>query len=179
MTLPTSTRGRPIALVGLTGAGKSAVARRLAERHGRRVADLDARIEAEAGTTIPALFVDRGEAAFRALERDLLARVVGEGVDVIACGGGAVLDPESHRLLRERCRVVWLEVSPAEAARRVAAEAPSRPLLAGASPGDALAGLLAARAARYAELAMARVPTDGRDPDQVADAVLRALGEPA
>lgn len=179
---------RPIALVGMMGAGKSAVARLLGERLGASVADLDSMIEAVEGRSIRELFERSGEAWFRRREGELLAQVLNQGVRVIACGGGIVTDPDRRRLLRERCAVVWLEVSPAEAARRLARKsapstgsatpataADSRPLLAGAEPEARLRELLAQREAHYAEVAQVRVATGGREPTQVADDVLRAL----
>jgi shikimate kinase len=172
-------QARPIALVGMMGAGKSAVARLLGERLGASVADLDSMIEAVEGRSIGELFERSGEAWFRRREGELLAQVLNQGVRVIACGGGIVTGPEQRRQLRERCTVVWLEVSPAEAARRLAAAsadpAGTRPLLAGGDPGTRLRELLAQREAHYAEVAHERVATDGLDAAQVADAVLRAL----
>lgn len=170
---------RPVALVGMMGAGKSAVAALLGERLGASVADLDARIEAIEGRAIAELFESSGEAWFRRREGELLARVLDQGVRVIACGGGLVTDEAHRRLLRERCTVVWLEVTPGEAARRVSAgnadPARQRPLLAGGDPERRLRELLEQRAARYAEVADLRIGTDGLDAAQVADAVARAL----
>jgi len=170
---------RPIALIGLMGAGKSSVARVLGERLGVGVADLDGMIEAVEGCSVAELFERAGEAWFRRREGELLAEALRSGVQVVACGGGVVLDPGRRRLLRERCRVVWLEVSPAVAAERVAATAADparvRPLLAGSPPRERLERLLAERAALYAEAAHARVSTDGRTSEQVAGAVLEAL----
>jgi len=172
---------RPIALVGLMGAGKSAVARLLGERLGASVADLDSMIEAVEGRSIAELFERSGEAWFRRREGELLAQVLHQGVRVIACGGGIVTDAGRRRELRERCTVVWLEVSPAEAARRLAAAstvpARTRPLLAGGEPEARLRELLAAREAQYAEVAHARVATDGLDAGQVVEAVVRALAK--
>lgn len=173
------TPARPLALVGLMGAGKSAVARVLGERLGASVADLDEMIEAVEGCTIAELFERSGEAWFRRREGELLSQVLNLGVRVIACGGGIVVDADRRRELRERCTVVWLVVSPAEAARRVQAASPDparvRPLLAGGDPGERLAHVLAGREALYAGVAHVRVATDGRTAAQVADDVLRAV----
>ncbi len=170
---------RPIALIGLMGAGKSAVARALGERLGVSVADLDGMIEAVEGCSVAELFERAGEAWFRRREGELLADALASGVRVVACGGGVVLDPARRRLLRERCRVVWLEVSPEEAARRVSAGAADpargRPLLAGGPAAERLAELIAERAPLYAEAAHVRVATEGRTPEAVAQAVLLAL----
>jgi len=173
---------RPIALVGMMGAGKSVVAQILGERLGASVADLDSMIEAMEGCSIAELFERSGEAHFRQREGELLERVLGAGVRVVACGGGIVLDPTRRALLRERCFVAWLDVTPAEALRRVSASgAPGhvRPLLAGDSPGERLASILAARAPLYAEVAHVRVPTTGRSLAQVADGVLDAVAAAA
>src|SRR5215470_7379457 len=111
---------RPIALIGLMGAGKSSVARVLGERLGVGVADLDVMIEAVEGCSVAELFERAGEGWFRRRESELLAEAIRSGVKVVACGGGVVLDPERRRLLRERCRVVWLEATPETAAARLA-----------------------------------------------------------
>jgi shikimate kinase len=170
---------RPIALVGIMGAGKSAVARILGERMGTLVADLDAMIEAEEGATVAELFERAGEPWFRRRESELLEKALAAGARVIACGGGIVLDPGRRELLRSRCHVVWLEVAAAEAARRVGAGAPGRPLLRGSAPAARLEALLAARAPLYAEVASARVATDGLTPEQVAARVLESAGHPS
>jgi shikimate kinase len=170
---------RPIALVGLMGAGKSAVARVLGERLGTVVADLDAMIEADEGATVAELFERAGEAVFRRREGERLRQSLAAGARVIACGGGVVLDPAHRALLRERCTVVWLEVAPATAAERVAAEAGRRPLLHGRDPVARLTELLAARAPLYAEVAHLRVPTAGRDAEAVAADLLARLAADA
>src|SRR6266487_3553109 len=110
---------RPIALIGLMGAGKSAVARMLGERLGTSVADLDAMLEAEQGLSVAAMFARAGEPWFRRRESEVLDQALRIGAGVIACGGGIVLEPAHRDALRRRCRVVWLEVSPREAVRRV------------------------------------------------------------
>lgn len=181
----TTAEERPIALVGLMGAGKSAVAAALGERLGAAVADLDAMVEAERGRSVASIFEREGEAAFRRLEGPALEQALAAGARVLACGGGIVLDPACRRTLAERCRVVWLEVTPATAAARVRSDRAKRPLLAGeAAPGAAgsearLAELLEERRPLYAEVAAVRVSVGERSAAQVADEVLRRLGEPA
>ncbi len=170
---------RPIALVGIMGAGKSAVARVLGERLGTSVADLDAMIEAVEGCTVAELFERAGEAWFRRQESEMLDRVIATGVGIVACGGGVVLEASRREALHERCFTVWLEVTPAEAARRVLAQPGEpervRPLLAGGAAPERLRALLEQRAPLYAEVAHLRVPTDGLTPEQVADRVLAVL----
>jgi shikimate kinase len=183
--METNPDSRPIALVGLMGAGKSTVARALGERLGGAVADLDAMVEAERGCSVAELFEREGEPAFRRLEGRILEQALAAGAGIIACGGGIVLDPEHRRLLATRCRVVWLEVSPAAAALRVASARDSRPLLAAGPEGETLAllqrlgMLLAQRRPLYEQVAQARVPVEGRTADEVADEVLRVLGRRA
>ena len=163
-----------IALVGLSGAGKSTVAALVGERLGSAPADLDALIEADAGCSIAQIFAREGAAGFRGREADRLAFVLRDPPAVLACGGGVVLDPEQRARLVASCRVVWLEVSPAEAARRVAGSRATRPLLAEGLPK--IETMLEERGALYGEVAELRVPTDGRTPEQVAEAVLSGLG---
>jgi shikimate kinase len=169
-----STPERPLALVGLMGAGKSAVTRVLGERLGVAVADLDAFIEAEEGCTIAELFEREGESYFRRREGEVLRQALTSGARVIACGGGVVLDPANRTLLRDRCRVVWLDVSPAEAARRIGGPAAlaRRPMLAGAPTLKRLTELLRERAPHYREVADLTVSTDGRGIEAVADEIL-------
>jgi shikimate kinase len=169
----------PIALIGLSGAGKSAVARALGERFGGAVADLDAIVEAAAGWSVTELFERDGEPAFRRREAQALDTALASGARVLACGGGVVLEPTLRALLKARCHVVWLEVTPGQAAHRLAHETGRRPLLAGAPPRERLGELLSERAALYAETASARILTDGRTPDQVAAAVLDSWRERA
>lgn len=172
-----SSPARPFALVGLMGAGKTAVARVLGERLGTAVADLDAYLEAEEGRSIGELFAREGEAWFRRREGDVLRQALAAGARVVACGGGVVLDPGHRRLLRERCDVIWLQVSPAEAARRVGGGA-GRPLLAGAPPGPRLEALLAEREPLYAEVSDRRIDTESRSPEEIADLILTGAAPP-
>jgi shikimate kinase len=165
---------KPIALIGIMGSGKTVVAREIGERLGTSVADLDALIESEEGRPIARLFERQGEPWFRRREGVALDQVLGAGAGVIACGGGIVLAPAHRRSLRERCFTVWLEVTPAEAAARLAGETAGRPLLADADPAARLAELLDARAGLYAETAHRRVDTSRRAPAAIADEIITA-----
>jgi shikimate kinase len=166
---------RPLALVGIMGAGKTSVAQRLGERLATSVADLDAWVEADTGSSVADLFAHEGEAAFRRREEAALARALAAGVEIVACGGGIVVSESARALLKGRCRTVWLEVSPEEAGRRLAGVAADRPLLAEGSIEQRLKDLLESRAALYDAVADVRVATDGLDADQVADRVIAAL----
>ena len=96
-----------IVIVGAPGAGKSTVGRRLARRWGVSFRDSDQMVEAEAGKSVADIFVDEGEASFRARERDVIAKALDDPDGVLALGGGAVLD-ESTRARLEQAPCVWL-----------------------------------------------------------------------
>jgi len=144
-----------VVLVGLPGSGKSAVGRRLAQRHGTRLVDLDELIVADAGQTIAEIFAGEGEPGFRARERaavDALGPPDGsDGVArVIATGGGAVVDPGNRwRLYRGRLPV-WLDARPEVLAQRLRRSPHERPLIAGRDPIGAVRSLAAARERFYA-----------------------------
>jgi shikimate kinase len=163
-----------VILVGVPGAGKTTVGRLLAERLGVGFRDTDEDVAALEGKPVPEIFVDSGEAHFRALERAAVAAAVAEHDGVLALGGGAVLDEGTRALLRDE-PTVWLQVGAAAGARRVGMDVP-RPVLLGNVRGR-LASLLAERGPLYAEVARVTVDTDGREPADVADEVLRGLGE--
>lgn len=167
---------KPLALVGLMGAGKSAVARALGARTGLPVVDLDAAIEREEGRTISVLFRDEGEDWFRAREGRALADARTGGARIIACGGGIVSNPAQRQRLAADWFTVWLDVTPAQAAARLAEETDTRPLLAAGDPLARLEALQAERRDWFDEVSAARVPVDGHSIDEIAEAVLRAWG---
>ena len=163
-------------LVGPPGAGKSTVGRMLAGRLHVGLRDTDADVERTAGKSIAEIFFDDGETAFRALEAAAVAAALGEHQGVLALGGGAVLAAETRALLTgSGAPVVHLDVGLADATRRVGLGR-DRPVLA-LNPRAELRRMLDARAPLYAEVATVVIPTDGRTPSQVADAVLAALQE--
>ena len=141
---------KPIVLVGLMGAGKSTIGRRLAKRLGLPFADADAEIEAAAGLSISEIFERFGEAHFRDGERRVIARLIASGPRVIATGGGAFMDEETRVLILSRCTAIWIDGDVDILARRVARRG-HRPLLAGKDPRLALRALAKARNPIYAE----------------------------
>jgi shikimate kinase len=156
-------------LVGAPGAGKTTVGRLLAERLGVAFRDTDADVEVVAGKEIADIFYADGEQAFRALERSAVAAALAEHDGVLALGGGAVLAPGTRALLRGH-HVVLLEVGLSAAADRVGLNR-TRPVLA-LNPRAQLRTLLEERLPLYREVAVLSVPTDGRTPAEVVDAVL-------
>jgi shikimate kinase len=161
-----------VVLVGPPGAGKSTVGRLVAERRGVGFRDTDADIEQIAGRSISDLFVDGGEAEFRALERSAVKQALVEHDGVLALGGGSVIDVDTRALLAPH-RVVFLDVGLADAAARVGLNR-DRPLLLG-NLRSQLRTMLAERHAFYDEVATTTVSTDGRTPTQVAADVEAAL----
>jgi shikimate kinase/3-dehydroquinate synthase len=144
-----------IVLVGLPGSGKSVVGKRLAQRHAATFIDLDERIERQAGRTIPQIFEDEGEAAFRAMERRVIADLGPAGGPaqverVIATGGGAVVDPRNRWLLYRHRHVIWLDGRPEVLAQRLRRSPHVRPLVAGRDPIGAIRDLLHRRERFYA-----------------------------
>lgn len=163
---------RPVVLVGLMGAGKSTVGARLAERLGVPFADSDSEIETAAGLSVAEIFEKDGEAAFRAMERDAIAKLIAGPPQVIAAGGGTFADQESRRAMLERCIVVWLDADVSTLAGRLASAA-NRPLLRGVEPEAILRRLAAARETFHAQ---APVRVDARAPvDQVVETIAAAL----
>lgn len=161
-----------VVLVGAPGAGKSTVGRRLARRWAVPFRDSDQMIESETGKTVAEIFVDEGEATFRAMERDVIARALDADEGVLALGGGAVLDESTrNRLADVPC--VWLRVGVPEAAKRVGLNT-SRPLLLGNVRGT-LMSLLDERTPLYEEVATWVVDTDGLAVDDVVAAVASAV----
>ena len=163
---------QPSVLVGLMGAGKTTVGRRCAERLGRPFVDTDELVEAVVGRTVAEIFGSDGEAGFRALERVAVADACAAPDPlVIACGGGAVLDAQSRRILKANGFVVWLQATTDHLAARVGG-GDERPLLAGGAARDHLERLGEQRGHLYEAVADVAVTTDDRDVDAVCDAVL-------
>ena len=161
MASATKAPKKPIALVGLMGAGKSTVGRRLAKRLGLPFADSDREIEAAAGLSIAEIFERFGEAHFRDGERRVIARLVEGPPRVIATGGGAFANDETRALILERCTAIWLDIELETLAERVGRR-DHRPLLNGRDPRATLAALAEARNPNYAE---AHIAIRGADPE--------------
>ena len=141
---------RPVVMVGMMGAGKSAIGRRLAHRLGVPFVDADAEIERAAGATIADIFEKHGEAAFRDGERRVIARLLGGPIGVLATGGGAFMDAETRARIKRRAISVWLKADLETLVERVSRRG-HRPLLRNGDPREVLARLMAQRDPAYAE----------------------------
>jgi shikimate kinase len=162
---------RHIVLIGLPGAGKTTAGGRAAATLKTAFVDLDEMIEREQGLSVREIFTQRGEPAFRELERDAARRVFGGEPTVVAPGGGWAAQPGAIDGARARCFIVYLHVDPEEASRRVGSGR-SRPLLGGADPEARMRELLVARE-RFYQQADATIPTGTRAVGEVAHEIVQ------
>jgi XRE family aerobic/anaerobic benzoate catabolism transcriptional regulator len=153
---------RPLALLGVRGAGKSSLGAALAHRLGVPFVEVDVRIEEAAGLSLGEIFELHGEAYYRRVEREVLTRLLDEpGAMVLATGGSIVNDATNYALLRARCRTIWLRASAEEHWNRVLQQGDQRPMAENPHAFEELRALLAARARLYAR-ADVTLDTDGR-----------------
>ena len=182
ITLPSAPRlemflarlgARSIVLVGMMGAGKTSIGRRLAERLALPFVDADHEIEVAAGMSVSEIFETRGESDFRIGEAKVIARLLGSGRKVIATGGGAFMNGATRAHIAREAVSVWLKADPEILMRRVRKRA-NRPLLRTADPEATLRALLAQREPVYQ---LADVTVESRDipQEQVVDALVAAL----
>ncbi len=158
---------RSIALIGFMGTGKSAVGRTLAARTGMPFIDIDERIEEKAGSTITEIFRTGGEEHFRKLEQEEIEEARLDPRQVVACGGGAVLNRSNVRVLRNNFLSVWLWANAGTALERAGA-AGTRPLLDRRGPAARPETLLQKRIPYYASTCDLLVNTEGKTPEQIA-----------
>lgn len=164
----------PVVIVGLPGSGKTTVSRELARLLGVCEVDTDSEIKRRTRQSIPDIFAAQGESGFRKIEHAAVAHALEISGGVVALGGGAILHPETRRLL-ENMVVLYLRTTPEEAARRVG-DGKSRPLISAAEDGLAQMRQLAARRIPlYESVATLAVDTDGIDPQTVAQRAYEAL----
>lgn len=162
-----------IVLVGAPGAGKTTTGRRIAQHLGVDFVDVDQLIEAEQGCEISEIFLMKGEPYFRELEREATLRSIGRP-GVVSLGGGAVTNQAVREALAGH-EVVWLQVSAAQATRRVGLTGNGRPLLAG-GVHSTMVRLMNERRPLYEAVATVGVETDNKRPGAVAREVLVAFG---
>ena len=166
--------GKPIVLVGLMGAGKTTVGRRLAQRLSLPFVDADHEIEEAAGMSVADIFDRFGEAHFRDGERRVIARLIDGTPKVIATGGGAFVNEDTRALILDQGIAVWLDAEPAVLADRVRRR-DTRPLLRGRDPVETLTELAGIRNPFYA-MAPIRVLSVAAPHDATVNAILKAIG---
>lgn len=164
---------RPLVLVGLMGAGKSSIGRRLAEKLDLPFVDADHEIEAAAGKTIPEIFADHGEPYFREGERRVIARLLEDGAQVLATGGGAFMNDETRAAISTHGVSIWLRADLPLLMKRVMKRA-DRPLLKADDPEAVMRRLMEQR---YPVYALADIIIDSRDAQhtQMVNDVIRML----
>ena len=172
---PPSPLKRAVVLVGLMGAGKSSVGRKLAKTLHTHFHDADDEIAAAAGMSIPDIFIQYGEAEFRELERRVVARLVEALPGVLALGGGAFIDPQTRKLVKERATCVWLRADLDTLVARTSRKRGTRPLLAAGDPRAILEQLMEARHPIYAE-ADITVDTGEHPAEVVVERITELLG---
>lgn len=179
MEQPITTRAREtsprrtVVLVGLMGAGKTSVGKRLATALGLPFVDGDDEVEKAAGQTVAEIFETLGEAEFREGERRVMSRLMDEGPCVLATGGGAFMDDETRALIKDRATSVWLRADIDVLARRVARK-DTRPLLKGKDPVKVLTDLAKVREPVYAQADIV-VDSGDRPHNATVDAIIKAL----
>lgn len=165
----------PIVLVGLMGAGKTSVGRRLAEKLKIPFVDADHEIETAAGKTIPEIFADHGEAYFREGERRVIQRLIGTGTQVLATGGGAYINDETRARIQDHGISVWLK-APLELLMKRVMRRQGRPLLQNDDPETVMRNLIEKR---YPVYGLADVTVESRDVQhgQMVNDVIRNLAQ--
>lgn len=166
-----------VALIGFMGTGKTEVGRLLAQKLGKVFMETDLFIEKKAGKSIPDIFRDSGEVAFRELELEVIKEISGKKNAVIACGGGAVLNTINIDRLQRECVIILLTASPGVILKRTSADKDGRPLLA---VGDRLARinkLLKFRWPFYERAADITVNTSRLQPEDVVEYIIEKLRE--
>ncbi len=173
MTAEAAPRQKTIALVGLMGAGKTSVGRRLAQALGLPFRDADEEVERAAGRSVSDIFAELGEPAFRAGERRVIARLLDDPPHVLATGGGAFMNEDTRALIASKAISVWLKADVEVLAARVGRKN-DRPLLQGRDPVTALRELAATR---YPVYALADITVDSIETPHSAtvNAILAAL----
>ena len=173
MSLEPALRGRTLALVGLMGAGKSSIGRRLAQVLELPFRDADDEVERAAGRSVSDIFAELGEPAFRAGERRVIARLLTDPPHVLATGGGAFMSAETRALIAQHAISIWLRADVEVLARRVARKT-DRPLLRTTDPAQTLRDLAAVRYPIYAQ---ADITVDSADTahSSTVHAIIQAL----
>lgn len=165
---------RPIVLIGLMGAGKSTVGRRLAKKLGVKFFDSDTEIEKAANCTIEDFFELYGETEFRELEKRVMTRLMDEGAVVLSTGGGAFMNANTRAQILDTASAVWLKAG-VDALHERTSRRGGRPLLMTADPRQTLERLIKERYPVYGEAPII-IETDNETLDSTVERIVRALG---
>jgi shikimate kinase len=169
-----------VTLIGYRGCGKSSVGPLLAARLQCRCIDSDDEIEASSGKSIGEIFADDGETRFRALETEVLRKLLTGPSSVVAAGGGAILASVNRERMKQAGPVVWLTASIATLASRIGGDEESqqrRPSLTGKSIEDEVADVLESRLDLYRDAATMTVDAESESPQQITERIVAALGD--
>lgn len=166
-----------IALIGFMGTGKSAVGKALAKKLGREFVEMDSLIEEMAGKSIPEIFQQDGEITFREMEIKVTKKVAQGSMQVMACGGGIVLNKINTDRLRETSRMVYLKTSPQKILERTASDDNERPLLTVPDPAQRIRELLDFRKPFYQYSADITINTSKLSIDKITDLIINRLKE--
>ena len=165
-----------IFLIGFMGAGKSTVARALAERLHCPLVEMDQQIVKEQGMTINEIFDKYGEDRFREIESQLILDLGQGEAAVISCGGGVVVRPQNTEYMKKSGRIVYLQASPRTVYERVK-DSSDRPILKGHMNVEYIAQLMEKRRALYEAAAEITIVTDGKSAEEIAKEILNRLEE--
>lgn len=164
-----------LALIGFMGVGKSAAGRALAKKLGKRFVEVDALIEEKAGKSISRIFQEEGEIAFREMEIEVIKEIASRRDQVIACGGGVVLNKINIERLKKEAVIVWLTASAGEIRKRLVEGGEERPLLEGKNNLAEIRQLIKFRRAYYERSAVIKVDTSKLDIDSVVEQILEKI----
>jgi shikimate kinase len=167
----TYTNDMNLILTGFMGTGKSTIGQIVADQLNRPFVDMDTEIERQTDQTIPAIFANQGEAAFRQLEKKLCQALASRRNLVIATGGGALVDAANRAIMRDSGLIICLTATPESLVERLQDDN-TRPLLKEANPANRIRDLLAQREAAYAALPH-HIDTSTQTPAETAEAVLQ------
>ena len=165
---------KTIVITGFMAVGKSVVGQRLARRLKRSFVDLDAAIEQREGMKVHEIFSSKGEPYFRTIEKEMLREALGGADKIIATGGGAIMDEDNLRLLRETSLLISLTARPETLLVRAAAGGSQRPLLQGDNKLEKIKKLLRQRETAYGQAHLS-IDTEARSVDEVVENILQAI----
>ena len=164
-----------IALIGFMGTGKTVVGKALAQRLSREFIELDSLVELKAGKTIPQIFLQEGEIAFRELEIKVTKEIALRSNTVIACGGGVVLNKINIDRLRQKCAVILLTASPDVILKRTSTDKNERPLLMASDKARKIGELIRFRQPLYERAAEIKVDTSKININTVTEQIISNL----